>query len=190
MKGFTRITAPASGVVSGKKIDAGSMASPGMPLLAIEDDSSYLVEADVDEGLSGKIIEGSLLRARIDSLGGDLEARITEASPSIDPLTRTFRIKAQIRGAGLRTGQYARVFVPIGTRQAIAAPRGAIVSKGQLIGVYVVDEKGVAIYRLVRLGKGLGDGRVEIISGLSSGERIIASGAEHAFDGGIVKGSE
>jgi len=190
MKGFTKIIAPADGVVSGKKIDAGSMASPGVPLLVIEDDSSYLIEADIDEGLSGKITEGSILKARIDSIERDLEAKITEVAPSMEPLTRTFRVKAAIKEDGLRTGQYARVFLPIGMRQAITAPREAVVSRGQLTGLYVVDEKGKAVYRLVRLGRPLEDGRVEIISGLSAGERIIASGAEQAFDGGIVKGVE
>lgn len=190
MKGFTRINAPASGVVSGKRIDAGSMAAPGVPLLLIEDDSTYLMEADLDEGLSGKIRKGSIIRARIDSIDSDIEARITEVAPSIEPLSRTFRVKAAIKGEGLRTGQYAKVFLPIGKRRAIAVRQEAVISKGQLTGVYVVDEKGAAIYRLVRVGKPLEDNMVEIISGLSAGERIISSGAHHAFDGGVVKGAK
>lgn len=190
MKRFTRITAPAAGVISGKKIDIGSMASPGMPLLTIEDDSSYIIEAELESGLSGIIKQGSLVKARIESLGFDLDARVTEASPSIDPLTRTFRIKAEVKGHGLRTGQYARISLPIGTRHAIAVPREAIISRGQLTGVYVVDEKGVAIYRLVRLGRTSEGNRVEVISGLTAGERIITSGAQQAFDGGVVKGAK
>jgi multidrug efflux pump subunit AcrA (membrane-fusion protein) len=55
-----------------------------------------------------------------------------------------------------------------------------------LTGVYAVDEKGVVTYRLVRVGKNYGD-KVEILSGLNAGEKIITAGVEKAIDGGVIK---
>ncbi len=58
--------------------------------------------------------------------------------------------------------------------------------RGQLTGVFVVDEKGIITYRLIKAGR-VHDGLAEVLSGLSKGESIIVSGMEKAVDGGIIK---
>lgn len=183
--GFTRITAPTSGVVTAKKIDPGSMAVPGTPVLVIEDTSSFILEANLDENLSGKVRAGTSVEVAIDSAGLRAGGRIAEIIPSIDPMSRTFVAKIDVKGPMLRTGQYAKVRIPMGRKETLVVPEKAIVEKGQLTGVYTVDNKGIITYRLIRAGKHY-DATVEVLSGLNPNDRIITDGVGKAVDGGII----
>lgn len=184
--GFTRISAPTSGVVTEKKIELGSMAVPGIPILTVEDNSYFRIEANVDERLSGKLKIGMPVDVIIDSIGQEAKGRITEIIPAVDPMSRTFLIKIALKMPSLKTGLYGKVLIPEGKREAILVPQKAIVEKGQLVGVYVVDDKGVITYRLIKAGKKYGE-QIEVLSGLSGGEKIIVDGVEKAVDGGIIK---
>lgn len=183
--GYARIKAPFTGVVTEKKIDRGSMAAPGSPLVVVEDDSSFVLEANFDGRHMGAVKPGMDLAVAADN-GREYRAKVTEAVPSIDAATRTFLVKASIRGEGLRTGFYAKVSASVGQRRVLTVPASAIVEKGQLIGVYTVDEKGVVSYSLVRVGRSYG-GEVEVTAGLGEGDRVISAGAERAVDGGLLK---
>lgn len=183
--GYARVSAPFSGVVTEKKIDRGSMAAPGSPLVVVEDDSSFVLEADFDGRHMGAVKPGMELAVSAGN-GKEYRARVTEAVPSIDAATRTFLVKASIRGEGLKTGLYAKVSVPVGQRRVLTVPASAIVEKGQLTGVYTVDEKGVVSYSLVRVGRSYAD-EVEVAAGLSEGDRVISTGAQRAVDGGFLK---
>jgi RND family efflux transporter MFP subunit len=185
--GFTRVTSPFAGQVTEKKIDVGSMAVPGMPLLTVEDASGFNAEISVDEQLAGRITVGVPVTVDIESINRQIAGRITRILPTVDPESRTFIVKVSVSGAGLRSGLYARVKIPRGTaKEVILAPRTALVDRGQLTGVYTVDDRGVVTYRLVRTGKEYGGDR-EILSGLKPKERIIVHGVEKAVDGGIVE---
>lgn len=182
---FTRIAASDPGVVTVKHIDAGSMASPGMPLLTIEGIGDAYVEVHADEGFAGRIKAGMAVEVIIDALKKNLNGTVREVLPDIDPRTRTFTVKIDIPEKNLRTGLFTRVRIPVGSRELLAVPAGAIVRRGQLSGVYVVGKEGVLTYRLIKEGPMTGSG-IEVLSGLSAGERIVTEGAEKAVDGGIV----
>lgn len=184
--GFTRIVAPTAGVVTGKRIDVGSMAVPGVPLITVEDVSAFSLETDVDESLAGLLAVGMAAEVRVDALGKSLKGTVTELAPAIDPAARKFHIKVEVAGEGLKSGLYAKIRLPVGAKDSLMLPRTAVVEKGQLTGVYVVGDKGVMTYRLVRLGKVYGD-KVEILSGLSAGERVVVGGVDKAVDGGVLK---
>ena len=81
---------------------------------------------------------------------------------------------------------FARVKIPLGEREAVLLPEQAIVTRGQLTGVYKVDQDGVVTLTMVRAGKKHGPS-LEILSGIKPGERIIVEGAEKAVDGGVLK---
>lgn len=185
-RSYARVLSPVDGVVSEKRTEVGSMASPGMPLVIIEDTSSFLFEANADERLSGRIKKGMSLGVTIDSLSKSFEGRVTEVLPSVDPASRTFLVKIALKGPGLRSGQYGRVSFPVAQKTAIVVPLSAVVSKGQLSGVYAVDDTGVVTYRLVRTGETYGTD-IEILSGVDPGEKVIVEGVEKAVDGGVIK---
>lgn len=182
--GFTRITSPVNGIVAEKKTEVGSMAVPGVPLLTVEDNSSYRIEINGDESLIGKIRTGMGATVSIESINKVINGKITDVVPSVDPMSRSFIVKIAIRGDGLRNGLYGKVSIPIGRKEAILVPKGAVLEKGQLTGVFTVDGNSVVKYRLVRTGRLYGD-KVEIISGLNPDEQVVVEGAEKAVDGGL-----
>lgn len=184
--GFSQLTAPTSGIVTAKNTDIGSMATPGIPLIVVEDNSAYNLEADIDEKLSGKLSIGMAVNVVIDSIAKEMQGSIIEIAPAIDPAARKFHIKVAVQGDGLKTGQYARIKIVANKKEAIVLPKTAIVEKGQLTGVYAIDKDGVISYRIVRVGKLYGT-QVEILSGISLNEKVIINEALQAVDGGIVK---
>jgi RND family efflux transporter MFP subunit len=184
--GFARVTTPVSGIVTEKKIDPGSMAVPGAPLLTLEDDSAYRIEVNVDERFIEYIKTGMAAEVSIPSIDRRAEGKVLEAVPSVNPASRTFLVKLGLADSALKGGLYGRVRFKTGTKQAIALPHSAIVQRGQLTGVYSVDENGVVTYRMVRVGKGQ-EGMVEILSGVKPGDKVIVEGAENAMDGGVLK---
>lgn len=182
---YARVTAPLSGIVVQKNIDLGSTAVQGQPIITIESSGNQELVANVDESYLNKIHTGTEVNLVVD--GKSLKTRITTIIPSIDPTTRTFKIKLDAKR--LNSGLYAKIQIPVGKKEAIVIPQNVIVKNGQLIGIYVVDNKNIISYRLIRTGKNLGGNlgdRVEVISGLSDGDKIIVSGMEKAVDGGEI----
>jgi RND family efflux transporter MFP subunit len=183
--GYARIVSPASGVVTEKKTEVGSMAVPGSPLLTVEDQSAFKLEVNVDESLSSVVVLGMSVEVSIDAIGLATRGQVREIVPAVDPGARSFVIKVGVAGNGLRSGMYARVRIPVGERQAILVPGEAVVNRGQLTGVYKVSSDGIIALTMVRVGKQF-DSNVEVLSGLKPGERIIVSGVNKAVDGGRV----
>jgi RND family efflux transporter MFP subunit len=184
--GFARIRAPYPGVVTAKKIDEGSMATPGTTLMVVEDTSQFKVEVAVDEKLFRNLSIGTEVDVLLESPRETRRGTVSRMAPAVDPTTRTFNLEVTISGTALKSGLFAKVLIPGGKKEAILVPGKAVVRKGQLTGVYSVDGKGVIAYSLVRTGKPYGE-QVEVLSGLRSGDRIIVEGVEKAVDGGMVK---
>jgi RND family efflux transporter MFP subunit len=183
--GYARIVAPVAGVVVEKRIDVGSMAVPGTSLLAVEDQSAFRLDINVDESLSSVIRVGLPVDISIDAIGLTTAGQVREIVPTVDPGARSFVVKVGLAGNGLRSGMYARVRVPVGERQSILVPEQALVHRGQLTGVYRVSSDGVIVLTMVRIGKKY-DSKVEVLSGLKPGERIIVGGVSKAVDGGRI----
>ncbi|MEN6374070.1 MAG: efflux RND transporter periplasmic adaptor subunit [Smithella sp.] len=184
---YTRVTAPVSGRVTEKRIEVGSMAFPGMPLLVIEGGGGFHIEAAVDESLQNRVKTGMAVEVTIDTLNRLYTGRVREVIPAVDPLSRTFKIKVKIQENLPQSGLFARVRIPVSKKEAILVPESVIVRKGQLTGVYTVDNQGVIAYRLIRSGISHAAG-TEILSGLSVQDRIIVQGIERAVDGGVISG--
>lgn len=184
--GYTRVTAPFSGVITEKRIERGSMAVLGSPLLTIEDTSSYQIVVNVDERFSGLINKGMPALILIDSLGLEIKGTISEVIPSVDPMSRTFIVKIDIKAPQLKSGLYGKVKIPVGKRETIIIPLRAVVEKGQLTGVYAVNREGIISFRPIRTGKTFGD-NIEVLSGLNLGERIVTEGINRVIDGGVIR---
>ncbi|MBE9519847.1 MAG: efflux RND transporter periplasmic adaptor subunit [Proteobacteria bacterium] len=185
--GYQKVASPVNGVVTGKFIDPGTMAMPGMHLFTIEDNSSYRLEADIDESLAGDISLGMQVDIEISSLKLELQGEVSDIVPAIDPRSRTFKVFIAIQHhKNLRSGMYARARFPVGQKEIIMVGQRVVVEKGQLTGIYVVDDNRVITYRLVRIGKKFGD-QVEILSGLKPGETIITDNLTKVKDGGILQ---
>jgi len=181
---YARITAPFDGLVARRQVEPGALVSPGMPLFVVEDTSRYQMEVTVDASDVRMVQRGTKARVRVDSLpGSEMEGTIVELEAGADPGTQTVRAKIDLpRDAALRSGLFGRAWFRRGERRVIAVPRASVVERGQLRGVYVVDAEQVARWRLVTLGDPIGD-RVEVLSGLSQGERYVAEPGSRELDG-------
>jgi len=189
---FTRIAAPINGVVVSRQADVGYMAAPGTPLLTIESGGDYRLEAAVQESQINKIHLGNQVRVQIDALGQqELAGTVVEIVPAADPASRTYLVKISIATPGgnqqiIRSGLYGKARFVTGQIQVITIPRKAVVERGQLTSVYVVDRSGIARMRLVKTGKSYSD-RVEVLSGLGEGEQIVVDGGTAVNDGSRVR---
>jgi multidrug efflux pump subunit AcrA (membrane-fusion protein) len=181
--GDTRITAPATGVVVDRRVEPGALAVPGQPLLVLDDFRAYRLEAEVGESTIGRVRMGQRVPVTLDALGRTLEGRVAEIIPAADPGSRTVTVKLELPAdADLRSGLFGRAHFLMGERQALTVPLSALVERGQLTGVYVVDPQDVARFRLVTAGERRA-GRAEILSGLAAGERIAGDGTDRLSDG-------
>ena len=183
--GYTKIIAPFDGVITRKLADVGDLAAPGKPLLAMEDPQALRFEADVPEAIISRIKPGAVLPVRV---GGqpELSGTVCEISPAADPNSRTFLVKLDLpQSVGLRGGLFGRVAVPVGESSVLRVPASAVVLRGQMEIVFVID-KDRAVLRLVRTGKRIGD-EVEIVSGIDAGELVATDHASQLTDGRCVE---
>lgn len=184
--GYTRIVAPLAGVVTVKQVERGMTVFPGMPLLTVEEEGNYRLEVAVPESLVARVRVGGTVRVAVEGAGITASGRIAEVVPAADPASRTFTAKVDVAGKGLRSGMFGRVFLTTGERQGVAIPRSAVVERGALTSVWVVDGRNIARMRLVKTGSPQGD-RVEILAGLAAGERVVTSGVERVVEGAEIR---
>ncbi|AJE04371.1 efflux RND transporter periplasmic adaptor subunit [Geobacter pickeringii] len=184
--GYGRITAPLTGVVTARQAERGMTVFPGSPLLTVEEMGSYRLEAAVPESEIGRVKIGARLPVAVEGAGVAATGRVAEVVPAADPGSRTFTVKVDLSGSGLRSGMFGRVFIPTGERNGISVPKGAVVERGGLTSVWVVDGRGIARMRLVKCGKPLG-GRIEILSGVTAGERVVTGGTENVVEGARIQ---
>lgn len=186
---YARITAPFDGRVLRRMIDPGSLVMPGTPLFIVEDTSHYQLEvtipADAIGANSGRPIRrGSQARVVLDTIPGrSFAGRVAEIEAGADPDTHTVRARIALpRDPAIRSGLFGRAWFERGTHNGIVVASSAVVERGQLRGVYVVDSNGMAQWRVLTLGRTLGD-RVEILSGLSAGDRIVLDPGDRDLGG-------
>jgi RND family efflux transporter MFP subunit len=182
--GYTRIHTPFAGVVTERKADPGTLASPGMPILTLEDTRSYRLEVTVDESDVHLVRIGQSARVNIDALGeAKVAGKVVQIVPAADPGSRSFLVKIELpKDSHLRSGLFGRAQFSRGERSALLIPRTAVVERGQLQGVYVLDSEQIAGMHYVTLGRTSGQ-QVEVLSGLEGGETIITSPGERELGG-------
>ncbi len=180
--GYTKILAPFDGVITHKRADVGDLATPGRPLLEMENPAALRLEADVPEALVGNLKLGDRLGLHVAALRTDLTGVVSEIAPAADAGSRTFLVKLDLPAtAGLRSGQFGRVAIPVAEVNALRVPAGAVVVRGQMELVFVVASQQAQL-RLVKTGKRLGP-EIEVVSGVSSGETLVVEGAATLTDG-------
>lgn len=191
--GYSRLVSPINGIVVSKQADVGTMATPGAPLITIENDSSYQLEVAVEESQLSNIHLHDQARVEIEAIGEkDLTCSVVEIVPAADPNSRSYNIKLALpntAGAQLRSGLYGKASFISGQRQALAISQKAIMQRGQLTSVFVVDQSGVARLRLIKTGKSFGE-NIEVLSGLTDGDEIVVGGLSAVQDGSRVRDAQ
>ncbi len=184
---YATITAPFDGIVAAKLTDPGAMAGPGTPLLKIQGGRVRL-EAVVPESSLGYANLGKEIEVRLDAIPGrTLPGKVSEITPQGDAASHTFIVKIDLpNDAGARSGMFGRARLKTGVERRLTVPATAVWEREGLHYVYVVDAQNSARLRMVTVGDP-DAGRLPILSGLNSGERIAANGREQLFDGARVR---
>lgn len=183
-----RVLAPFDGKVTAKLADTGGLAAPGTPLLTLERKGGYRVDLVVPETYIQSVQTGQKVAVGIPAIGDPPVAGTVDVIvPSADRGSRTFVVQVGIADAdSLRSGMFARVPLTVGKKRSIRIPESAVIRRGQLTGVFIVDKENTARFRLIRIGRTYDD-QVEVISGLKDGIRLVTQVSPKLTNGSIVE---
>jgi RND family efflux transporter MFP subunit len=185
-RSYADVLAPFAGVVVSKSVDPGSLALPGAPLFTIEREGTYRLEASVEESRLAAIRIGQPVSVTLDSADRTLDARVSEIVPAVDSASRAYIVKIDLPAVpAIRSGVFGRALFQLGTRPLLGIPAGAVTERGQLQSVLVADH-GIARTRLITTGQKVRD-RIEVLSGLTAGEKVIFPIPEGLSDGAGVE---
>lgn len=183
--GYTRIYSPLTGTVTLKSVDPGMTVFPGTPLMTVEEER-YRLEVNVPETLPGRIREGDTVTVSIEGAPSVNTGKIVEVAPRVDAVSRTYPVKIELTGSGMRSGMFGRAMLAAGESKGITIPAKAVLERGQLTYVWAVNVDNVAVMRLVKPGR-LHGNSVEILAGLTDGDRIVVGGMDKVTDGARIK---
>ncbi len=178
--GLFVVTAPYAGVVSEVPVALGDMAMPGRPLFTLYDPSALRVSASLPQSALAGL--GAMPDLKFEIPGMAAPAGLSKPSnvqrlPTVDAATHTaqFRLGLPAGMKGVAPGMFARVWLPgaaaTGAAPRLFVPASAVLQRAEVTGVYVLDSRGQALLRQVRLGSIQG-GEVELLSGVQAGEQV------------------
>lgn len=181
---YSRIVAPFEGRVIRRMVEPGTMVSPGMLLFVVEDASRYQLEATLPAEAISVVKKNALVRVQLDDLPEkSLTGRVAEIEAGADPTSHTLKARLDLpKESGVQSGMFGRAYFAQGEKRALVLPSEALVSRGQLRGIYRVDGTGLIHWRIVTLGKSTGT-QVEVLSGLDEGEVVVLNPGSQELDG-------
>jgi len=177
----SRITvrAPTTGVVVAIRVAVGAMVAPGgEALLELGDPARLQAVADVAESDLRRIAAGQEAEVELPALAARVAAKVESYNPRVDPESRRAQVYLGLaqRVDGLRAGMLAQIALRVGAQQGISVPVATVLIKdGKRRVVYVERPDGGFELREVQIGRNR-DGRVEILRGLTAGERVVTRG--------------
>jgi multidrug efflux pump subunit AcrA (membrane-fusion protein) len=184
---YATLTAPFDGIVAERSADPGSMATPGSPLLTLEDPTTYRLEVRLDETRAAVVGLGGDATVQLDSRDTSVAGRIVEIA-RVDPMSHSFLVKIQLpAGSAVRSGQFGRATFSGPPRQAITVPPSSLVRRGQLTFVFVADADRRVHLRPVSAGA-TANGRTEVLAGVRQGDHVVVSPSPTLGDGDAAAG--
>lgn len=186
------LVAPFDGVLGFRMVSVGSYVRPGDVVATLVDDSEMNLDFAVPSNFIQALKTGVTVTATTDDLPGmEFAGEIDSVDNAIDVVTRSVRVRAVLPNPDrdLKSGMFMRVTILADSRSALSVPEGAIQPLGPDNFVFLVaqeDGKEVARRRKIQIGIRQG-GNVEVLSGLSEGDRIVTDGAIRVREGGELK---
>jgi RND family efflux transporter MFP subunit len=169
---YVVLKAPYKGTIAARHVHVGDVVSPGAPLLEIEAEGAFEIRATIDAQTAARVHVGDRLPSTIDGAGPRVDATVRALSPAGDPATHRFEVQADLpRAAGLRSGVFARLWLPTpGGEKKLLVAASAVFRRGGLWGVFVIAD-GRARLRWVAVGE-TQRGLTEVRAGVEAGERV------------------
>lgn len=182
MQGYTRITAPFAGVVTKRYADTGSLIQAGtssntqaMPVVRVAELSRFRLTLPVPESAVPMVHLGSDVQVRVPALNRTFTGRVSRFADSLDPQTRTMLTEVDVPNSDgtLVQGMYAEITLALSRKEsALTLPMQAVTRNGSEASVLVVGSDNRIDERTVKLGME-GPDRLEIVSGIAEGERVV-----------------
>jgi len=179
------VRAPYSGRVVRRMVEVGDLAAPGRPLLTIQSGDHRRLVLPVPESVvsRSRLALGDVVPLEIGHRPelGIVDGTVVEMTPGADPLSHSFEVKVGLprlldgsgdRAAEIPTGVAGRAWLPTDSRTAVTVPRDAELTQGGMSLVVVRTDEGTARTHVVTVGARTDD-RVEVLSGLEGGERVL-----------------
>lgn len=184
---YANIKAPYSGVITDKFVDAGDMANPGMPLLAIEAPGLFEVITRVPETEVNIVEKDDAVSVKLKNSEEIINGVISHISPSSRFSGAQFEARILLLPTPeqkdlIRSGMFANVSLKKGNDKKILVDNKLIVNRGQLTGIWTVGTSGSALLKWVQLGKKYAH-QTEILSGISTGDKLILKSDTRLYDG-------
>jgi len=171
--GYAVVRAPVDGIIVEKRLNVGDLASPGLPILTLEDPLHLLVKTYVSEKHIASINDNDKVKLNISSIEQPLMGEVRQVVQIADINSHKFLVKASVPAhKDIRPGIFVEVYFTVGQQESLLLPTSALIRRNGLEGVYIVDDNNIAHYRLLRLGQQLGD-RIEVAAGLKPLQRVI-----------------
>ena len=171
------LRAPMTGFILARNLIPGMKCDRGVELYRIADLSRVWIVADLFEDEARDFKPGGKAQVTLLSGGETLPARVSDVLPEFDPSTRTLKVRLEMDNPGfaLRPDMFVNVELPVSLPAALLVPTDSVLNTGMRKTVFVDRGNGYFEPREVKTGRSSGD-RIEVVEGLSEGERIVVSG--------------
>jgi RND family efflux transporter MFP subunit len=188
---YTVLTAPFDGLVTERHVDPGTMATPGAPLLTLEDPATFRLDVRLDEARAAQVTVGQTADISVSKTASPdaiwIPTRIVEIA-RLDAASHGFVVKIEVPDAAhVWSGQFGRARFQGPARRTLTVPAPATVRRGQLTFVFTVDADGLARLRPISTGTITAD-RVEVLAGVHEGDRVVTNPPASLSDGARVTG--
>ncbi len=168
------IVAPIDGIVARRLAEVGDMATPGKPLFTIYQPGGLRVTASVPQyrlpqmrGVKAASVEFPELRKWV-------KATSVNLLPTADVSTHVSQVRVGLPDLPEATpGMYARVHFVVGQAEKLTVPTAAVLRRGEVASVYVQTVDSRLSLRQLRLGDEVGEGEIEVLAGLASGDKVV-----------------
>ena len=185
----TEIRAPFDGIVEKRLVNLGELVKTQMPVMAIVRVDPLKVIAEIPEKMAPWIKQGQTVQLHVDAYPDrTFTGKVSRISPAVNTATRAFPFEALVpnQDATLKPGTFARVHIESGKLDTVLTlPYSAMQYRYGVNRVFVIDGDKLAV-RELKVGDRLGD-RIEILSGVKAGDRVVANDIDKLTDGMPVK---
>lgn len=172
------ISAPFAGVLGFRQVSPGTLVTPGTPIATLDAIDRIKLDFSVPETAMASVQPGQRIRARSAAFPGrEFEGEVKVIGSRVDPVTRAVVVRADVPNADrlLRPGMLLTVVLSLPARPALTIPEIALLQVGNTQSVFRVGADNTVEQVAIRAGARRG-GRVEVIEGLTAGDRIVVDG--------------
>jgi RND family efflux transporter MFP subunit len=191
-RSYATVIAPYSGVVLARHVEIGETVAPGKPLMTGFDPSGLRVVANVPQDKIGTVRASGAATVELPTLGRRVKPTEITIKPGADVRTHTTQVRLDLPPdlGDAYPGMYARAHFVVGRAEKLLVPASAVLRRSELTAVYVLDAQGNARLRQVRAGEAVGENEIEILAGLSPGDKVALDPVKAGMASTSVKREE